>query len=400
MFEESDRQSVVIKDGSVLSFDYVPKKLVCREEQEAQLMMIFRTVVESGRSETAFFSGSVGTGKTAMAKRFVSDIMAYGSKNNVPMDSIIINCRFRGTEAGVLLECLRHYDAGFPDRGFSPSEMLRSLKGWIAKSKKRLIIVLDEVDNLLKKGPTDIIYQLSRFNEESIDMPASVSLILISQEYVIDRLDQASLSTFRKANAIRFEPYNEEQMLQILKSRAELALRPGSYDDEILRMIAKAATQQSGHGDKLGDARFAIDMLDKAARLAETKAGGTISGDDVRSVNDMVFSVVNEPKLAALDTNELLALLSVARSIRDRPAVAMTASEKTYAVVCEEYETPAKKHTQYWTYIKSLKDQGIIDTEVRTDPETGGRTTFISLLDIPSKVLDRKIQAILDRDEQ
>ncbi|MFA7161898.1 MAG: hypothetical protein WC083_04930, partial [Candidatus Methanomethylophilaceae archaeon] len=83
------KASVVIKDSLKLSFEYVPKELVHREAQMDQLLMLFRPVIESGRSETAFLSGSVGTGKTATAKRFCADLMRYGAENNVPVDYII-----------------------------------------------------------------------------------------------------------------------------------------------------------------------------------------------------------------------------------------------------------------------------------------------------------------------
>ncbi|MFA7341905.1 MAG: cell division control protein 6, partial [Candidatus Methanomethylophilaceae archaeon] len=59
------KKSSIIKDLDKLSFEYVPEKLVHRESQMASLRMLFRPVMESGRSATAFLIGSVGTGKTA-----------------------------------------------------------------------------------------------------------------------------------------------------------------------------------------------------------------------------------------------------------------------------------------------------------------------------------------------
>ena len=38
------RESVIIKDGAKLSFDYVPGKLVGREKQMEMLSLIFRSV--------------------------------------------------------------------------------------------------------------------------------------------------------------------------------------------------------------------------------------------------------------------------------------------------------------------------------------------------------------------
>ncbi len=386
MFE---KKSVVIKDGKKLSFDYVPKVLVGREEQMDRLSMIFRSVVEDGRSESAFLTGSVGTGKTATAKRFVADMMEYAARNNIQMDSIVVNCRQKGTETGVIFQCLKHYDPGFPDRGFSPSEMLRMLRGQIEKSKKRLIIIMDEVDVLLKKGPVDLIYQLSRFSEENIGISASVSMILISQEYVIDRLDDATLSSFKRANTVRFGRYTEAQLKDIVSARVDEALMPGAIRPDAVSLIAEISSE-------LGDARFAIDMLDKAARMAEGREDGRINAEDVRSVNEFVFSIVNEPKLESLSKNEMVTLLAISRAIKTNSYIALPTVEKTYAVVCEEYDMEPRKHTQFWSYVDSLEKKNLITSNVRMDETTGGRTKYISVPDIPSKVLSKKLEAILD----
>ena len=383
------RASVIIKDSNKLSFDYVPIKLVCREEQIQRLSMLVRPVIEDGRSETAFLTGSVGTGKTATAKRFCADMMQYGLKNNVPLDFIFVNCRQRSTEAGVLLQLIRHYDPGFPDRGFASSEMMRALRGKIDKDKKRLVIVLDEVDVLLKKGSVDLIYQLSRFSEESINVTASVSLILIAQEYVLDRLDDASLSTFKRTNAIRFNKYTRDELREIVAVRVEEALVTGGIQEDAIDLIADISSEY-------GDARFAIDLLDKSARIGEEKSEGMVTAEEIRAAKAMIYSVVTESKLSNLDQNHMITLLAIARSIKAMSYVQSPAAEKTYAVVCEEYGVAARKHTQFWSYVQDLEKINLIVTKTVSDGNTGGRTTLISLPDIPSKVLAKKIEEMME----
>lgn len=385
------KASVVVKDSFKLSFEYVPETLVHREAQMEQLALLFRPVVESGRSETAFLSGSVGTGKTATAKRFCADMMRYGAVNNVPIDFVIVNCRQRSTEAGILLHLVRHFDPGFPDRGFSPSEMLRALKGQIAKSGKRLIIVLDEADLFVKKGPVDLIYQLSRFSEESINMQSSVSLMLISQEYIMDRLDQASISTFKRANAVRFPKYSAPELRAIVDARSKEALVDGGIRGDAVDLIADIASEW-------GDARYAIELLDMAARKSELLPAGVVTAEEVRAAKAETYSVVTESKLETLDINRLIALLSVARSIKDMSYVSTAAAEKTYLVVCEEYGVAPRKHTQFWSYLQDLDRLALISTQKMADEETGARASFVSVPDIPSKELAKKIETILEAD--
>lgn len=384
----SEKRSSIVKDGSKLTFEYVPQKLVHREEQMRKLQMIFRPVFEEGRSETAFLVGSVGTGKTATAKRFCADMMQYGMRSGIPVDYIIVNCRQRSTESGVLLQLVRHYDPGFPDRGFSSSEMMRSLRTHLERERKRTVIVLDEVDVLLKRNSVDMIYQLSRFSEESINVSVSLSMILISQESIADRIDEASLSTFKRANGIRFNKYTRDELKSIVKIRAEEALNPGAMDDAPMDLIADISSEW-------GDARLAIELLDRSARIAEESPEGMVTAEDVREAKAMIYSIVTESKLIELDLNHKLTLLAISRAIKNNAYVTTGAAEKTYAVVCEEYNTKARKHTQFWTYVQGLEKTGMITTIVKGDDD-GGRTTYISLPDIPAKVLADKLVDLIE----
>ncbi len=380
---------MIIKDGEKLSFDYIPKDLLHREEQMRRLSMLFRSVIDYGGSETAFLSGSVGTGKTVTAKRFCSDMAEYCYKHSVPMDYVVVNCRQRSTESGILLQMIRHFDPAFPDRGFSTPEMLRTFRGHVTKSGKRFVVVLDEVDVLLKKGGIDLVYQISRFNDD-YQSKVSMSMILISQEYVLDRLDESSLSSFKRANVVRFDKYSRDELRDIVASRAEIALKEDTYNQDALDLIAD-------NSEEYGDARFAIDLLDKSARMAEERDEGRLTAEDVRGAKAMIYSVVTQSKLESLDKNRTLALLAVCRSIKNMGYVTISAAEKTYAVVCEEYETTARKHTQFWTYITDLEKNGLIKTtSQKADSGPGGHTAYISLQDIPSKVLAKKLEALLE----
>lgn len=386
MFE---RASVVIRDGSKLSFEYVPAKLVHREGQMGRLETLFRPMVTEGRQCSAFLTGSVGTGKTVTAKRFCEDMAKHCAMNGKPMDSIFINCRIRNSEYGVMLQMLRHFDAGFPDRGFSADEMLRAVKRHIEVGSRPLVVILDEVDMLLKNNSKNLIYQLSRLAED-IRGNASVSLILISQDPVSPFMDNASASTFKRANTIRFDRYTRSELRSIAEARSEEALIPGGIDGAALDMIADLS---QGYGD----ARFAIEILERSALIAEENEEGRITPDDVRSAGAMIYSDVSENKLLNLDLNHRLALLAISRAIKKEAYVGISSAEKTYAVVCEEYNQVPRKHTQFWKYIQNMENLSLISTEVRSEPD-GGRTTYISIQNIPPKELAKKLEYILDSD--
>jgi archaeal cell division control protein 6 len=381
-----DRASAVIKDSTKLSFEYVPEILVHREEQMKQLEMLFRPMVMEGCGCSAFLSGGVGTGKTATAKRFCEDMSKYCARTGKLMDYVFVNCRIRNTEYGVLLHLVRHFDSGFPERGFSAEEMLRSFRTHIENSARPIIVVFDEVDMLLKNNSKNLVYQMMRMNDEL--KRSSVSLMMISQVSIVELLDEASLSTFKRANTIRFERYSVAELKEIIDIRAKEALVTNALGTEEVSLLAEIASQY-------GDARFAIELIERSASIAESEKIGRITADDIRTANAMIYSDVSENKLRDLDINRKLALLAISRAIKSESYVSITSAEKTYAVVCEEYEQVARKHTQFWTYIQDMEHSGLLSTEVKSEIE-GGRVTYISIPNIPPKELAKKLEYLME----
>ncbi len=384
------KASSVIKNGRKLMYEYVPKKIMHRDEQTKRLEMLFRPMFEDNVPVTALLSGPVGSGKTVTMKHFCQEMEAYGRTVDKNIKSIFINCRTYNTEASVMLQLVKFFDKGYPERGLSPGEMTRSFRAHVIKNAMPLVVVFDEVDILIKKNTIDLIYQLTRFTEDRTDEIPPVSLVLISQDYIFDDLDAASQSSFRRTNTVRFDRYNREELYEITEARAEEALHENTLDKDVLSLIADIAQEY-------GDARFAIELLDRAAHFAEERPEGLVISDDVRAAKAMTYSVVTEDKLEVLDDNRKVVLLAIARAIKKQTYTTTGEVEKLYYIACEEYNVPKRKHTQFWQYIQDLEKSDLIKIIVRGDTEdNGGRTTFISLPDIPSKVLARKIEDILD----
>ncbi|MFA6805355.1 MAG: AAA family ATPase [Candidatus Methanomethylophilaceae archaeon] len=381
-----DRLSVIIRDSSKLTYDYVPQVLPHREDQMKGLERLFRPMVTNGQPCSAFLYGGVGTGKTATAKRFCEDMTKYCASNSKQMDSLLINCRIKNTEHSALLQMVRHFDPGYPERGFSAEEMFRSFRAHIEKRSRPFVLILDEVDNLLKNNSENIIYKLTRINEDL--KASSISIIMISQFSIADVLDEASMSTFKRANTIVFERYTAPFLRDILKQRIDEALLPDTVGEEELDLMTEI-------GSQFGDARFGIEIIEKSAMIAEEEETGRITADNIRTAGAMIYSGVSESKLKELDLNHKLALLAVSRALKGNAFVNINAAEKTYAIVCEEYGQAARKHTQFWSYIRDMERNGILATELRSEIETG-RVTFITIPDIPPKELAKKLEYLLE----
>ena len=207
---EALKRSRIFKDQSKLSFDFVPEELPGREGQMDSLGRLFRPVVYEQMGQHVLIIGPVGSGKTAVVKRFCDHLADAGMENRRVIEKVHVNCRTRKSESMVMLSILTHFDQRFPDRGFSIPEMIEILKKHLRKRQIHLVIVLDEADVLLKRAGSDLIYSFTRLQEEDHELLGSISLILISQKKITDLMDPASLSTFKRTNVIEFGRYTKE----------------------------------------------------------------------------------------------------------------------------------------------------------------------------------------------
>jgi cell division control protein 6 len=379
----------LFKDLGKLSYDYVPDDLPGRQEEMAKLGRIFRGLQQGGAGQHVLVTGPVGSGKTALSRAFARDFKSVAKQHGLNIEYTAVNCRRRSTEGAALLQILTHFDSRFPDRGFSNSEMLENLRKRLERLEAHLIVILDEVDILLKKSGSDLIYNLTRFNEEATKAKYSVSLIMVSQEDARTLLDQAAQSTFKRTNTILLEKYDETTLLPIVQQRVALAFHPAAFAEEVSDYVADTA-------GPYGDARYAIELLQKSGELAEEAGRNHVLPEDVRGAVAESHPFVTETKLRELERHKALALLAIARVLRKTNAAFSTTgeAEERYALACEEFGEKPRAHTQFWTFLKDLDSLGFIHTK-RSGKGIIGTTTLISLPDIPARVLEEKLLEIL-----
>jgi cell division control protein 6 len=388
IIEDELLSASVIKDPSVLDFNYVPDELPHRDEPLRLLAQLFKPLLFS-LPQNATIKGPVGTGKTVIAKKFCTALTALARKQGKHIEYIHINCRKRSTDAMVLLGVLNHFDPRFPDRGFSVQEMLEVLRRQLTRRETQLLLVLDEADALLKKSGSNLVYDLTRFSDDTAQEKISVSLLLISQKDVFSLLDSSALSTFKRSHVISLDMYSRDELYDIVQQRVELAFHRGAVEEGCADLIADIASEW-------GDARFAIELLGKAGVAADHQHTERVTPEHVRAAKAETYSVITESKLQNLDRHQLLTFYSIAKRLKkDGTAYANTGEvEKTYAVTCEEYNEKPRSHTMFWNYLKQIEDGGFIHMKLSSKGQLG-TTQIISLPDIPAEVACEKVKGLL-----
>lgn len=388
IIEDELMSSSVIKNSNALDFDYVPDELIHRDEQLRFLAQMFKPLLSSV-PQNVVIKGLVGTGKTVIAKKFCNSLVTLARKQGRIIEYVHINCRKRSTDAMVLLGILNHFDSRFPDRGFSIEEMLDVLKKQLIKRNAQLLVALDEVDALLKKKDSNLIYNLTRFSDESYKEKIPISLLLISQKDVLTTLDPSALSTFKRSNVLSLDKYTRDELYDIVKQRVNLAFHSGTVDEGCVDLIADIASEW-------GDARFAIELLWKSGIAADHQHVDLVTPEHVRIAKAETYSVVTESKLKNLNRHQLITLYAVAKRLKkDGTAYVNTGdAEKTYAVTCEEYNEKPRTHTMFWNYLKDIENAGFITIKLSGKGHLG-QTQLISLPDIPAGIVSDKVKELL-----
>tara|TARA_B100000989_G_scaffold170070_1_gene127341 strand:- start:56102 stop:57286 length:1185 start_codon:yes stop_codon:yes gene_type:complete len=377
---------LVLNNPEVFGFDFIPDILVGREELQKELASIFGSISHPEGTARAVITGPVGSGKTALAKRFCKDVIRHlADKRNIR--HVHVNCRNAATPSRVMQKIVQDLDPGHPDRGLGVGELLTSLRRMLSNSNSHLIVILDEVDHLLRRSGDDIIYKLMRIDEDR-DGTGTLSTILVSQEQILDLLENAVLSRVGRSNHIRIPPYDENGLFQIISQRRDLGLVTGTCPDEILELVAQAAAPS-------GDARQSIELLEGAAKRAESSGRSIIEPKDVQRTVITMPNNVDSMNIDDIPVHAMLILLGLCRRLKKQESVTSGIAEKLYHVVCEEFDESPKGHTTLWKHLKRLAQEDIIVTRTAKAEVGRGRTQHISMPHMLPSDVARRLETLI-----
>ena len=325
VFERFLKHTHIFRDREVLRHDYVPETLPHREEQIHCLGEIVAPVLKNSRCSNVFIYGKTGTGKTAATKYVLNKLSVKANDVGAPVEVCYVNCRLAGTEYRVFSILCNALGVRVPFTGLAVGEVFDRFKEGLDSRKILFIIVLDEIDALIKNRGDVLLYELTRINgtiRHSRALMVGISNDLRFKEF----LDPRVLSSLSEEEIV-FTPYDAAELTDILWERARLAFFEGVLIDGTVGLCAALAAAEHG------DARRALDLLRVSGELAEREGATHITEDHVRQAEKRIEHNRIVEALMNLPLHSKIVLCSVYLLGKAKVSCAITGD--IYEIYCE-----------------------------------------------------------------
>ncbi len=237
-------QSTIIKDETPLIEAYIPDRMYARDGQKDVVRACLKPA-EAGRApRNLFLYGPTGCGKTSISNTVLSELTQYSQS----VCTSYVNCWKNPSTHAILSKIVSDLPMRFSNPKKQSSELLLDIEGYVANQSKKIVVVLDEVDRV---EDMDVLYSLSR---------NGYGVVCISNDAHALALLDPRIKSSLAPETLEFPKYTRDEMIDILRDRANLAFVPSAIDDVFIRIAAVGAD---------GDARVGIEILRKAALSSE-----------------------------------------------------------------------------------------------------------------------------------
>ena len=316
----------VFKREEVLYPEYLPLNLPHREGQIKLISENLSLLLKNGKPTNIFIYGPPGVGKTAVSKFILREFEQYSGIKN-----IYINCWQYNTSFAVLSEIGIAIGAFVSRRGWAKDEIFSRIVQTMENNRLNLIIVLDEIDQLIKNDP-NVLYDLLRIENYT---KQKIGLIFISNDKYVFRNVEDRIKSSLNLEEIEFKPYTFLEMKDIVEQRMKEAFV--AYEEGVSALVAAKAAEK-------GDVRIALEILLKAGRMAKDK----LRVEDVKKVIREEINPRAQEIMKVLSEEEKRIL-----EILDKP--------KTTKEIFEELKKSIKiSRTEFYRVLDEMIRRGLI----------------------------------------
>lgn len=293
IFQRYLKNKTVFRNKQILTDQYIPSIILHRQDKINQIASTTAPTLRGEKISNIFIFGTVGTGKSLSVKYVMSQLI----KNSDKVKVIFINCKMKkisDTEYRLVAEMAREMGCIVPSTGLPTDEIYKMFFEAIDLKEQSIVLVLDEIDALVNKTGDEILYNLTRINQDL--KKAKLSIIGISNDVSFtENLDPRVKSSLSEEEII-FQPYNAHQLQDILIQRTALAFNEDVIEQGVIQKCAALAAQEHG------DARKALDLMRIAGEIVEREGSNKITTDYVDKAenkldSDKIIEVVRgQPK--------------------------------------------------------------------------------------------------------
>lgn len=358
-----------------LQISYTPDSIPHRDEQIQAVASILAPSLRCEKPSNIFIYGKTGSGKSLTINYVTSNLLETAKKNKVPLTIIYVNCKLKrvaDTEYRILAQITREFGEEVPATGLPTDEIYKIFINAIEREKRLVIIILDEIDQLVKKAGDEILYNFTRLNSELKN--TEISIIGISNDLLFtDNIDPRIKSSLGEEEIV-FPPYNALQIQSILKQRSHLAFRPNVLQEGVIEKCAAYAAREHG------DARRALDLLRVAGELCERKGSSQVTTKHIDEAEekierDRVLDIITtQPKQVKLT---LYSIFTISDQ-KDASEISTGDIYSLYSEACSSVGVKPLTQRRVSDILAELDMLGIINTKVISKGRYG-RTREIHL---------------------
>ncbi|MBI4177293.1 MAG: orc1/cdc6 family replication initiation protein [Candidatus Aenigmarchaeota archaeon] len=250
------------KDALATSYD--PSTITHRDKQMDLVASILAPCLRNEKPSNAFVYGKTGTGKTLCVRHVIGELAKTAKENSVQIKTVFINCKMKkiaDTEYRVLAQLCKEFGYDVPPTGLPTNRLYEIFYESLDSQKQNVLLVLDEIDALVTKVGDNILYNLTRVNQDLEN--AKLTLIGVTNDLSFSETLDPRVKSSLNEEEIVFPPYNALELRDILNERAKLTFIAGGVKDGVIQKCAALAAQEHG------DARRALDLLRVAGEIAE-----------------------------------------------------------------------------------------------------------------------------------
>lgn len=387
----------LFKNKGVLQSNYSPENIPYRDKQVEMVASILAPALIGQKTSNLFIYGKTGTGKTLTVQFVQNEMLKRAKESEDSLRIEYINCKLKkvaDTEYRILAELINKLGEEVPATGLPTDQVYNRFLSAIEKiNKKILIIVLDEVDQLVKKISDNFLYNLTRLNSEL--SKTQIILVGISNDLkFLENLDPRVRSSLGEEEIV-FPPYNAVQLQGILNKRSEEAFMEGVIEPAAISKCAAFAAREHG------DARRALDLLRVAGEIAERNGDKKISTKHIDEANDKIDKdkildiVETEPKQFQIVLQAILNLEETKDRLKSQKNLIQGGGSKiftgdvynVYEALCKKISMEILTQRRVGDIIAEFDMLGLINAQVVSKGRYG-RTKEIKLL-IPNNILDK-----------